>query len=61
LTFEPHLLENWLAGWSVLVAFAALYFVRTPREEQMMCEAFGDEYREYMQRTGRLWPKFRSQ
>lgn len=51
------LLENWLAGWSLLVAFAALYFVRTPREEQMMWEAFGDEYREYMRQTGRLLPR----
>ncbi|TXT28096.1 MAG: isoprenylcysteine carboxyl methyltransferase [Planctomycetota bacterium] len=51
------LLENWLAGWSVLVAFAVMYFVRTPREEQMMCEFFGDEYRDYMQQTGRLVPR----
>ena len=51
------LLANWLAGWSVLVAFAVMYFVRTPREEQMMCEFFGDEYREYMRQTGRLVPR----
>ncbi len=51
------LLENWLAGWSVVPAFAAMYFLRTPREERMMCEAFGDEYRRYMRRTGRLFPR----
>jgi protein-S-isoprenylcysteine O-methyltransferase Ste14 len=51
------LLENWLAGWSVVPAFAAMYFLRTPREERMMCDAFGDDYRRYMQRTGRLWPR----
>jgi protein-S-isoprenylcysteine O-methyltransferase Ste14 len=28
------LLENWLAGWYAFVAFALMYFVRTPREEQ---------------------------
>lgn len=51
------LLENWLAGWSVVPAFAAMYFLRTPREEQLMCEQFGDQYREYMRRTGRLLPR----
>jgi protein-S-isoprenylcysteine O-methyltransferase Ste14 len=51
------LLSNWLAGWSVVVTFAPMYFLRTPREEQMMCERFGEEYRDYMSRTGRLWPR----
>ena len=26
------LLENWLAGWAILPAFAAMYFIRTPRK-----------------------------
>jgi len=51
------LLENWLAGWYSLLAFAVMYFVRTPREEQMMCESFGQEYRDYMRATGRLFPR----
>ena len=50
------LLANWLAGWAALVVFAPMYFLRTPREERMMCEVFGQEYRDYMTRTGRLWP-----
>jgi protein-S-isoprenylcysteine O-methyltransferase Ste14 len=53
------LLENWLAGWYALLAFAVMYFVRTPREEQMMCESFGQEYRDYMRQTGRLFPRIR--
>jgi protein-S-isoprenylcysteine O-methyltransferase Ste14 len=53
------LLANWLAGWCVVATFAPMYFLRTPREERMMCEQFGDEYREYMRRTGRLWPRLR--
>jgi protein-S-isoprenylcysteine O-methyltransferase Ste14 len=32
--------------------------VRVPKEEQMMLEAFGDEYMVYMQRTGRFFPKY---
>jgi protein-S-isoprenylcysteine O-methyltransferase Ste14 len=51
------LLQNWLAGWSAFVTFAILYFVRTPREEHMMCEFFGQEYRDYMRQTGRLFPR----
>jgi protein-S-isoprenylcysteine O-methyltransferase Ste14 len=54
------LLENWLAGWYALLAFALMYFVRTPREERMMCESFGQEYRDYMQQTGRLFPRRRA-
>jgi protein-S-isoprenylcysteine O-methyltransferase Ste14 len=53
------LLENWLAGWSMVPVFAAMYFLRTPREEALMCEFFGDEYRQYMRRTGRLFPRLR--
>lgn len=53
------LLENWLAGPSALAAFALMYFVRTPREEAMMVEFFGQPYRDYMRRTGRLFPRLR--
>ena len=51
------LLQNWFAGWSVMPWFAVGYFLRVPREEKLMCESFGDEYREYMRQTGRLFPR----
>lgn len=51
------MLANWLAGWAVIPAFAAMYFLRTPREERLMCEQFGDAYREYARRTGRVLPR----
>ncbi len=35
-------------------------FARMPKEEDMLIAKFGDEYREYMQRTGRLIPPFRT-
>jgi protein-S-isoprenylcysteine O-methyltransferase Ste14 len=54
------LLENWLAGWYALAAFAVMYFVRTPREEQMMCDTFGQEYRDYMRQTGRIFPRIKA-
>jgi protein-S-isoprenylcysteine O-methyltransferase Ste14 len=53
------ILQNWLAGWSVVPAFAAMYFLRVPREEQLMLEQFGDQYRAYMQRTGRVVPRWK--
>jgi protein-S-isoprenylcysteine O-methyltransferase Ste14 len=38
-----------------------LIAVRIPREERMMLEKFGEEYRVYMKRTGRLLPRFRQE
>jgi protein-S-isoprenylcysteine O-methyltransferase Ste14 len=50
------LLPNWVAGFSGLVGFGILFFGRVGREERMMLEAFGDSYRAYMARTGRVFP-----
>ncbi len=52
------LLQNWIAGPAFLVTFLPMYLYRVPREEQMMTENFGDEYRSYMKRTGRIIPRF---
>ncbi len=51
------MLANWFAGWAVIPAFAAMYFIRTPREERLMCQEFGDRYRQYARCTGRLFPR----
>lgn len=50
-------LPNWIAGPAALLLFVPIYFYRVPREERMMIDHFGDEYREYMKRTGRFVPK----
>jgi protein-S-isoprenylcysteine O-methyltransferase Ste14 len=50
------LLQNWVAGWASLVLFLPLYLLRVPREERMMLDEFGEEYRAYMNRTGRVVP-----
>jgi protein-S-isoprenylcysteine O-methyltransferase Ste14 len=50
-------IQNWLGGWAGFVSVLALYLGRVSSEEAMMCEFFGQPYREYMQRTGRLWPR----
>jgi protein-S-isoprenylcysteine O-methyltransferase Ste14 len=51
------LLANWIAGPAFLVLFSLVYFQRVTREEEMMLEKFGEDYRSYMQRTGRLLPR----
>ncbi len=35
-----------------------LYLYRIPREEHMMLAKFGEDYRRYMPRTGRIIPRF---
>jgi protein-S-isoprenylcysteine O-methyltransferase Ste14 len=50
------LLPNWIAGFAGLVGFGILFFGRVAREERMMLERFGDSYRAYMARTGRVFP-----
>jgi protein-S-isoprenylcysteine O-methyltransferase Ste14 len=50
------MLPNWVAGPAGLVGFGTLFFGRVGREEQMMIDGFGDEYRAYMRRTARVVP-----
>ena len=50
------LLPNWVAGFAGLTGFGILFFGRVAREERMMLEIFGDSYRAYMERTGRIFP-----
>jgi protein-S-isoprenylcysteine O-methyltransferase Ste14 len=50
------LLPNWLAGTSGLIGAGMLFAFRVLREERMMLESFGDEYRSYMANTKRIIP-----
>ena len=49
-------MDNGLAGFGTLIPFAVLYFLRTPQEEKLLCDTLGEEYRDYMRDTGRVWP-----
>lgn len=53
------LVANWLAGWSVVPAFATMYFLRVGHEEKLMCDSFGEAYRDYTCRTGRILPRLK--
>jgi protein-S-isoprenylcysteine O-methyltransferase Ste14 len=52
----PLLTANWIFVAVCVLSILGLLW-RVPKEEQMMIEAFGDEYKAYMQRTGRFFPK----
>ncbi len=49
---------NWFIGLTGIAGFVLAIVVRTPKEEQMMIERFGDEYIAYMNRTGRYLPRW---
>ncbi|HZB10965.1 MAG TPA: protein-S-isoprenylcysteine O-methyltransferase [Rubrobacter sp.] len=51
------LLRNWIAGPAGAASFLPLYALRVPREERMMLERFEEEYRAYMGRAGRVFPR----
>jgi protein-S-isoprenylcysteine O-methyltransferase Ste14 len=50
------LLPNWVAGPAGLAGFGLLYFGRVAREEAMLIDHFGDDYRRHMARTARIIP-----
>jgi protein-S-isoprenylcysteine O-methyltransferase Ste14 len=67
-----HPLYTGMLGWGAGVALVTANWVfavmavavivgimaRVPREEQMMIEEFGEEYRAYMKRTGMFFPRW---
>ena len=50
------LLPNWIAGSAGLVGFGTLFCLRIGREEQLMYDTFGEDYRRYVERTSRVLP-----
>jgi protein-S-isoprenylcysteine O-methyltransferase Ste14 len=50
---------NWFMALATLLGFVML-LVRLPNEERHLIERFGDEYKEYMKRTGRFVPRLRA-
>ncbi|MCC7267319.1 MAG: hypothetical protein IT546_08265 [Caulobacteraceae bacterium] len=50
------MIHNWIGGFAVIPAFAAMWFIRVPREEAMMRQRFGAAWDAYVARSGRLAP-----
>jgi protein-S-isoprenylcysteine O-methyltransferase Ste14 len=50
------LTANWLIGLSSLIVLTLLA-IRTPKEEELLIQRFGQQYRDYMARTGRFFPR----
>lgn len=48
---------NVMIGGLGLLAFAIVMVVRTPREERMLRETYGNVYETYSERTGRFLPR----
>jgi protein-S-isoprenylcysteine O-methyltransferase Ste14 len=48
--------DNWFIAALGMLTFIVMA-VRTPKEEANLIEKFGDEYREYIKRTGAFLPK----
>ena len=51
------LAANCLIGAGSVLALGLLT-IRTPKEEQMLIERFGQQYRDYMAKTGKFFPRF---
>ncbi|MGG6264255.1 isoprenylcysteine carboxylmethyltransferase family protein [Leptolyngbya sp. AN03gr2] len=52
------LTASWFIGLIGTLLILLIVVLRVPKEEAMMIETFGDQYREYMKHTGRLIPRF---
>ena len=51
------MLHNWIAGFAYLVVIIPRTLMRIQKEEKIMLEKFGDEYKDYMEKTGGLIPR----
>jgi protein-S-isoprenylcysteine O-methyltransferase Ste14 len=48
---------NWFVGLTWIGGLTLVIAARMKREEAMMCQAFGQDYKAYMKRTGRFLPR----
>jgi len=53
-------LQNWVGGSSIFLAGLVFLVFRVPREERLLLDEFGEAYRTYQARTGRVFPRFSS-
>jgi len=51
------LCANWIIAFLYLGTLTLMYAFRVSKEEEMMISRFGETYRQYMQKTGRIFPR----
>ena len=54
------LLPNAVAGPLALLLLLVLLALRIPREERALIRAYGEQYRQYAARAGRVLPRLRT-
>ena len=59
VTADSIVTANWFLALTGFVTIA-LIVIRTRTEEQKLVERFGVEYRDYMERTGRFFPRLKA-
>jgi protein-S-isoprenylcysteine O-methyltransferase Ste14 len=51
---------NWIVGLLYLGTLMLMYAFRVSKEEEMMISRFGETYRQYMKKTGRIFPRLKA-
>jgi protein-S-isoprenylcysteine O-methyltransferase Ste14 len=67
LAFADYRLPAWFGWWGVaviagpltLILYIPLYIIRVPSEEKLMLDKFGEQYRDYIKKTGAIIPRFK--
>lgn len=54
---QSALCSNWVVAAAAAGSFLLLCLIRIPDEERMLVSELGHQYRNYMQRTGRILPR----
>ena len=49
--------RNWMMGVSGILILLSLMTIRLKREEAFLIDYFGEDYKKYMERTGKFFPK----
>ena len=57
--FQGFLLSNAFIEIFGILTWSNLYFIRISNEEKIMIDTFGNEYKEYIKNTGRIFPKLK--
>ena len=55
--FQGFVLSNIFIEIFGILSWGLLYFIRISNEEKMMIDTFGNEYKQYIENTGRIFPK----